>query len=172
MGKKQEKKGQASGCVIPGFLYIGPVSTASDLKFLQAHEITVILSIGKSPRRVDEGIRTADGLKTMTYHRLSLLDDPDADITRCVDQACEILDHARSSGAKVLVHCSAAISRSPTVVAAYLMSSQGYTLQQSLDILTAARPAISPNPGFLSQLQQLEAKLLTHAQDVNPVQMP
>ena len=163
MGKRQTKKTgrKPDGCVIPEFLYIGPVSTASDLAFLNLHQIKTILSIGKSPRHGHEAILTGDGRKEIIYYRLSLKDEENSDIRTCFEKACEILDHVLDSKSRVLVHCSAAISRSPTIVAAYLMKRYNLSLQQSLGKVTAARPVAAPNPWFLAQLKEIEVGLFS-----------
>lgn len=140
-------------CIIADFLYLGPVSAASNVGFLRTHEITTIVSIGRTPQRIKDIILTAKGPTPITYHRLHLTDTANSDLIPCADIFCAILDEAFASEAKVLVHCFSAISRSPAMIAAYLIKRRRYTLQESLEILQAARPAISPNPGFLNQLQ-------------------
>jgi len=59
----------------------------------------------------------------------------------------------------VLVHCRAGVSRSATIVVAYVMKSKGWTLKESLSFVKKQRAIISPNHGFLSQLVLYE-KLL------------
>lgn len=148
------------GCVIPDLLYIGPASKAASMVFLRTEGISRILSIGKSPPKVFEmEIDTPQGPRQLKYERLPLLDSENIDITPCVDKAISIIDNAAASGEKVLVHCSAAISRSPTVAAAYLMRCRGRTLQESLDTLIKARSVISPNPNFLHQLSNMEKEI-------------
>ncbi|KAL2837231.1 protein-tyrosine phosphatase-like protein [Aspergillus pseudoustus] len=158
MGKT---KRPSTGAVLPDFLYLGPVSAASDLKFLCAQGITVVISIGKSPARKHENISTEGGSRqeVITYHRLTLEDKEDADLSKCVQTACAILDEASTAKQRVLVHCSAAISRSPAVVAGYLILRRGYSLGESLDVLKQARPAVSPNRGFLEQLRKMEGEV-------------
>ncbi len=53
----------------------------------------------------------------------------------------------------VLVHCNAGVSRAPAVVIGYLMSCDGQSFDASLSLVKSARPASSPNPGFLEQLR-------------------
>jgi atypical dual specificity phosphatase len=60
---------------------------------------------------------------------------------------------------KILVHCSAGISRSPMVVAAYLMKRKGMTLKAALGQIIRVRPQVSPNAGFLQQLKEMEMEL-------------
>ncbi|KAL2814148.1 protein-tyrosine phosphatase-like protein [Aspergillus granulosus] len=166
MGRQQKKSdGKPGGFVIPEFLYLGPASLASDLSFLSSHQITTILSIGKSPHRKFETISTDDGPREITYHRLNLKDEENSDIKPCVESACAILNRVLDSKSRVLVHCSAAISRSPTIVVAYLMKKYRLSLQQSLDRVIAVRPVVSPNPGFLAQLQEMEIAIVESTGD-------
>jgi len=60
---------------------------------------------------------------------------------------------------RVLFHCSAAISRSPAIVAGYLMKRRGLTLRESLGMLVTAREAVSPNLGFMRQLCEMEREV-------------
>lgn len=62
------------------------------------------------------------------------------------------------SSAKVLVHCVVGVSRSATLVLAYLMLHQQLSLQQAI-ITVRERRWIFPNRGFLRQLCQLDQQL-------------
>jgi protein-tyrosine phosphatase len=152
-------KPSSNGCILPSFLYLAPASAASSLEFLQRHEITVVISIGKTPSRKHTSIETDHGPQSITYHRLGLEDREDADIRKCVDSACVILEEASAARKRVLVHCSAAISRSPAIVAGYLIRCRGFGLEGALGVLKEARPVVSPNRGFMEQLRALEAEV-------------
>ncbi|KAI6013155.1 hypothetical protein BKA83DRAFT_4500433 [Pisolithus microcarpus] len=60
---------------------------------------------------------------------------------------------------KILVYCSAAISRSPMVITAYLMKQNGMTLMEALGQIIHAWPQVSLNAGFLQQLKNMETEL-------------
>jgi len=120
-----------------------------------------VLSIGASPSQ--EG--RVDGV---AYHRLSINDSTSSSISQVADTACEIIDGATmasetkargSGGGKILVHCSAGISHSPMIVAAYLMRRKGMTLKAALGQIVRVRPQVSPNAGFLQQLKEMEKVL-------------
>ena len=57
----------------------------------------------------------------------------------------------------------AGVSRSATIVLAYLMTIGDYDLEKALQIVKGSRGYIQPNPGFISQLRKY------HAYDVKKV---
>ena len=149
MGKQQE----SVSLVLPPSLYLGPCSAASSETFLKGNSVTHVLSIGSSPSSQVDGV---------TYSRLSINDSASSSISKVTETACDIIDKAIASKkgtGKILVHCSAGISRSPMVVAAYLMKRRQMTLKAALGQIIRVRPQISPNAGFLQQLKDMEMEL-------------
>ncbi|ROV97974.1 hypothetical protein VMCG_07061 [Cytospora schulzeri] len=55
-------------------------------------------------------------------------------------------------GGRVLVHCTQGVSRSATIVAAYLMWRKRETAAKVLAFMKSKRPRVHPNYGFLDQL--------------------
>jgi atypical dual specificity phosphatase len=185
MGKRQHQSSKSKpphnnnpvSLVLPPSLYLGPCSAASSKQFLSSNSITDVLSIGANPSSQGGGSGRVEGV---TYHRLSINDSTSSSISKIVDAACEIIDSAilassfsssesskKSGGGngngngkgKILVHCSAGISRSPMIVAAYLMKRKGMTLKAALGQIIRVRPQISPNAGFFQQLKEMEMEL-------------
>jgi predicted protein tyrosine phosphatase len=81
---------------------------------------------------------------------------------------CDDLESAKSvPGSRVFVHCALGISRSATVVIAYVMKCQKIPLKDAVDIVKRARQQIHPNNGFLQQLDRYEAEIfqLTRSSD-------
>lgn len=157
-GKKAQnaQATEAVSLILPS-LFLGPCSSASNKAYLTANSITHVLSVGSTPAQKVEGV---------TYHRLSLNDSPTSSISKASEEACKVIEDAVASKAKkggdkgkILVHCSAGISRSPTLVVAYLMRSHGMSLKAALGLVVRARPQVSPNTGFLQQLKKLEEEL-------------
>jgi dual specificity phosphatase 12 len=66
--------------------------------------------------------------------------------------ACLFIETALSRGGKVLVHCVMGISRSATVVCAYLMVFQRLSASAAIQYVRKRRPEIHPNYGFVKQL--------------------
>ena len=59
----------------------------------------------------------------------------------------------------MLVHCQAGISRSPTIVIAYLMKKHNLKFNEAYNKVRDLRPIIAPNLIFMSQLMDYDAKL-------------
>ncbi|KAK5855633.1 hypothetical protein PBY51_007293 [Eleginops maclovinus] len=81
------------------------------------------------------------------------------DLLPWIPQALHFIEAAMSSGASVLVHCAAGISRSPALAVAYIMYSLGMDLDQAYRYVKERRPSISPNFNFLGQLQHFQRTL-------------
>jgi atypical dual specificity phosphatase len=58
----------------------------------------------------------------------------------------------------VLVHCMAGMSRSATIVCAYLLATTPMNTQETISFVRSKRPIIRPNYGFEKQLRFWEAK--------------
>ncbi|MEQ2214378.1 hypothetical protein XENOCAPTIV_004021 [Xenoophorus captivus] len=63
------------------------------------------------------------------------------------------------SGQGVLVHCQAGVSRSATVVIAYLMKHTLMTMTDAYKYVRSRRPVVSPNLNFMGQLLEFERDL-------------
>nr|KAG5704062.1 hypothetical protein BaRGS_017566 [Batillaria attramentaria] len=94
-----------------------------------------------------------------TYLSMDLRDLPDFPISKAFPEAIEFIDKAIKSGGCVLVHCNAGISRSATIVLAYLMKAKGLSLNDAFTYLRSKRPSSFPNSGFMIQLKTFEDSL-------------
>jgi protein-tyrosine phosphatase len=80
-------------------------------------------------------------------------DSPTQDILIRLAEICDFIDENRQDGSanNVLVHCWAGVSRSATVVVAYLMRKNCQSLDSALASVRECR-RIEPNPNFMEQL--------------------
>ncbi|KAJ8585417.1 DSPc-domain-containing protein [Rhizopogon salebrosus TDB-379] len=136
--------------VVPPYLFLGPYTSASR-SFIDSVGITHIISIGRTPACLDH--------PNVQYHRLQLLDKDMSSIYAASDKANQVIMDAKDSGGKVLVHCVAGVSRSPTIIAAYLVSRCSMSLKDALGLLVRVRPAVCPRSGFIAQLKELERRV-------------
>jgi protein-tyrosine phosphatase len=101
-------------------LYLGNRESARDLARLREAGITHVVNC------TDELPNYHDG--HLVYLALRLR-DPDPGLCKHLARVCDFIDRARKGG-RVLVHCFAAVSRSPSVVLAYLCH-QGHSLEEA-----------------------------------------
>jgi len=71
-------------------------------------------------------------------------------------EAVQFIENGRKAGGNVVVHCAQGKSRSSTVVIAYLMAKQGWTMDAALRFVQTKRPEAEPNPNFIEQLKEFE----------------
>ncbi|XP_072773294.1 dual specificity protein phosphatase 15 [Taeniopygia guttata] len=136
--------GNGMSQILPG-LYLGNFVDAKDLEQLSRNKITHIVSIHESPQPL---------LKDITYLRIPLPDTPEANIKRHFKECISFIHQCRLHGGNCLVHCLAGISRSTTVVVAYVMVVTELSCQEVLDAIRTIRPVANPNPGFRQQLSE------------------
>lgn len=65
----------------------------------------------------------------------------------------------------MLVHCARGVSRSATLVLAYLMIYERLTVAEAIEAVRGHRN-ILPNVGFLEQLRDLDARLAVQKKDI------
>jgi protein-tyrosine phosphatase len=71
-------------------------------------------------------------------------------------EATEFIHNQLVQERPVLVHCRAGVSRSATVVLAYLVEYCGYSLRDAFTMTLQRRPTVTPNLGFMDKLRQYE----------------
>ncbi|MBS0616399.1 MAG: dual specificity protein phosphatase family protein [Verrucomicrobia bacterium] len=69
------------------------------------------------------------------------------------------IQDALNADQKVLIHCRGGVSRSPTVLIAYLMKEFGVTHDQALNYVRSRRRGVDPNIGFRAGLQEYNNRL-------------
>ncbi len=77
---------------------------------------------------------------------------------RYFTQAADYVEEALGSGGRVYVHCVQGLSRSATLVVAFLMLKRSLTVTQAFETVRRKR-AVFPNYGFLKQLCLLNDQL-------------
>ncbi len=87
-----------------------------------------------------------------------LVDTDDAHNGQELWKAVEKVDQLMSQNRIVLVHCVSGVSRSCVVIMGYLATRRGMSLDEALDIVRKARPAVLPEPDLLELLKAPEAR--------------
>ncbi|XP_056287813.1 dual specificity protein phosphatase 26-like isoform X1 [Pseudoliparis swirei] len=141
------------GAVLQAHLYSRDI--ASDRRELTKLGITHILNCAQSKWR--GGAENYAGM-SVTYHGIEAHDSPTFDMSVNFYPAAEFIHKALTGGGTVLVHCAVGVSRSATLVLAYLMIRQNLTLVESIRTVKDHRGVV-PNRGFLRQLNGLDGIL-------------
>ncbi len=110
------------------------------------------------PEEVAEN-RIAEKVAGRDWLHVPVDDDWQEDISQHFQQVIEFIDAAKANNKQVLVHCAGGISRSPTLIAAYLMWTHGWKCNQAIDHIMARRKIADPNEGFMKQLLEFERVL-------------
>mmetsp|Transcript_13884 Transcript_13884/g.39502 ORF Transcript_13884/g.39502 Transcript_13884/m.39502 type:complete len:186 (-) Transcript_13884:43-600(-) len=137
--------------IIEGRLYLSGSRAAQKRALLDKLGITCVISL-----EVDMAQSPYDG-NVMYKNFGCLLDDPSARIEDLFAEAFHLLDEWKEK--RVLVHCTAGISRSATIVIGYMMHSLGYSLPRAYYEVKKRRYIVTPNDGFFQKLQALDASL-------------
>ncbi|EJD49938.1 phosphatases II, partial [Auricularia subglabra TFB-10046 SS5] len=129
--------------IIPG-LFLGSWGAAYNVPELKRVGVTHILTALQ-----DDPFPRPEGFARL---HVPLDDYAEEDLLSALPASVEFIEGALNSGGKVLVHCQAGISRSASIVAAYLIASQKLTRATAVELIKKKRPGIRPNDGFLKQL--------------------
>jgi len=136
-------------------LYIGSQDAALNLKELKMNDIKSILNVGYGiPNHFENNINDDDDnvKDKISYLKIDMLDDVTYNIIDQFNRCFEFIDSQPS----VLIHCNAGISRSSTILLAYMMNKYKKPLSTCLTLVRDARACVKPNQGFQKQLEQFE----------------
>jgi protein-tyrosine phosphatase len=127
-------------------LYLGNADS-SHQRLLQKHNIKAIVRLANGPF-IDEN--------KYDLLRIFLEDHVQEPISDFFGDAIAFINEHRHQRHNVLVHCTAGVSRSATIVIAYVAHTMGWPVWRALDYVRQKAPWINPNIGFLRQLYQCE----------------
>ncbi|KAK1265164.1 Protein-tyrosine-phosphatase MKP1 [Acorus gramineus] len=140
-------------------VYLGGDSVARNRDILRRHGITHVLNC--------VGFVCPEYFKSdLVYKTLWLQDSPSEDITSILYDVFDYFEDVRSQAGRVLVHCCQGVSRSTSLVIAYLMWREGQSFDDAFQFVKAARGIANPNMGFACQLLQCQKRV--HAIPLSP----
>ena len=139
--------------------------------------ISEIRNNGEMVRKTSLHINAAEEVNTnlhihgMVHIDLNWYDAPLQDINEngLLFHMVKLIDGYLRCGKQVLVNCFAGVSRSATVVIAYLMYKNKWNVKEAIDFVRTKRYFINPNYGFVCQLHNLQQDL--HTLDENYLQL-
>ncbi|ELP91980.1 dual specificity protein phosphatase, putative [Entamoeba invadens IP1] len=134
--------------VIPGELYLGTRYGAEYNAILRQYSIQSVLSLVIGEIEIPTFIKQK--------LQISIEDSSYENIEKHFEGCITFIEQ---NPKPVLVHCEMGVSRSASIVIAYLMKTQKKTLKESYDFVKAKRTWINPNNGFWCQLYHFAKSL-------------
>ncbi|CAO3635135.1 unnamed protein product [Mucor hiemalis] len=143
--------------IIPGFLFVGPeIETVDHANQLDARCIKRVLNMAEEC--LDEGLEEKQS--SIIYHKIAARDTLEMkNIELVMMEAVQFIEEAKKNHEPIYVHCKAGKSRSITAILAYLVTSERWTLKRAYRHVIKARPNMSPNIGFISELMKMEGRV-------------
>ncbi|CAN6607494.1 tyrosine-protein phosphatase Yvh1p [Trichomonascus vanleenenianus] len=142
-------------------IWLGSLMALSGQKTMREKGITHVLSVLSPDLSVDQAQHPffgvpkdlSDQVRGFTHRRFDVDDVEDENIVQFFHETYQYIDEALSKGEHILVHCVAGVSRSATVVCAYLMRKNFWDAETALEFVRSKRAIANPNFGFVEQLQ-------------------
>jgi len=88
------------------------------------------------------------------YKKIDIRDTKNENFKKYFDECFEFIENAVSKNGKVIVHCAYGISRSSTIVIAYLIRKYRMSYEMAYNLVKNKRNIIEPNEGFVEQLKE------------------
>ena len=148
--------------IVPG-LYLTSVYGATKENIIRKNVSLLINSAQELPRQDIAGVESV---------KIFLDDTPYALINVYFDRMADKMHEHMVRGGRVLVHCMLGVSRSTSLVLAYLMKYRNMSLKSSYDLVVSKRSCVRPNPGFWRQLVDYEKKLFSSYKPKNETSIP
>ena len=133
-------------------VYVGGWKPATDKSMLKSNKITHIVCCID----VEDPFRFPGDF---IYLNIKADDRVEQDMAQFFDRTNKFIDQCLKNGGSIYVHCGAGISRSATIVCAYLIFALHISTKQAVNMCQQARPFVKPNEGFLSQLKAFEKQV-------------
>jgi len=140
---------------IDSHIYLSSYKMANDKKILNKYKIKNILTIMPECNDCDK----MNKYKGINYLQISKEDNQNENLKEEFDKCFKFINNAIDNEENILIHCRAGKSRSPTIIAAYLIKKYGLSRDDALNYMKKNRKIISPNPGFMKQLKEFEAEV-------------
>jgi protein-tyrosine phosphatase len=141
--------------IIPGLFLSGQDVTKNKALLIDEKKITHILNLATNVENSFE--------KEIIYKVFKVEDSLNQDLLECIHESISFIDSAlKDKENKVLVHCNAGVSRSASIVIAFLMFKRIYNnYEDAFKHVQSRRSVVYPNSNFVKQLNEFESMLNT-----------
>lgn len=130
---------------------------------IRKYGIDCVITVCKEAKRLDFG-------PNVEIVRLNIVDSKSESLIEHFDAIADKIRDVKSSESKCLVHCVGGVSRSPTMIMAYLMKHERMSLRDAFCLVRSKRKYAKPNVGFWHQLIDYERRLFNGASTVRMIE--
>ena len=142
--------------IIKDFLYISSYKTASTVTDLKNLKITNIINCSGD---LCENLSNDSSLLNIEYLTLNIRDNVSENI-ECLFFLCiNYINDVKEKKGRVLIHCYKGVSRSVSIVIAYLIYLYKWSYDKAFDFVQSKRSIANPNIGFYLQLKTFYKRL-------------
>ncbi|XP_075432575.1 dual specificity protein phosphatase 22-A-like isoform X3 [Ascaphus truei] len=135
-------------------LYLGNIRDAEDKATLSRNGIAHIVSVHNNAKPL---------LPEVTYLCIAASDSANQNLIQHFKKCIRFIHESRLRGGGCLVHCLAGVSRSTTILVAYLMTVTNFGWEDCLSAVKSVRSYVGPNFGFQQQLLEYQMGLVTES---------
>ena len=126
-------------------LFLGNQESSQNSSFIQTRKITHIINAASKdcPSYIHPHVQ---------YYNIPISDEISASITPYLSTSINFIKKAHEENGCVLSHCEKGLSRSVSIVIAYLISEKKMSYRSALNKTLEVRPHTQPNPKFTKEL--------------------
>ena len=132
--------------IIKDRIYLGNADFSLNNELLKSKNISCIIVCGSELE--------CKYPKEYKYLKIDLNDYIEDSIIPHIDKCIQFINENKNK--KIFVHCNAGVSRSPSIIIAYLIKSLNYNFNEAYNLVKKKRNIIKPNEKFLQELKGLK----------------
>ena len=142
--------------IIKDFLYISSYKTASTITDLKNLKITNIINCSGD---LCENLKPDPSSIKIEYLTLNIRDNVSENIECLFFKCIDYINEVKEKKGRVLIHCYKGVSRSVSIVIAYLIYLYKWSYDKAFDFVQSKRSIANPNIGFYLQLKTFHKRL-------------
>ena len=139
-------------------IFLGDLEGSKDYEYFLKEKINNVLSVIDNPPKYSDD-------KNINHKIIKMDDLFTENIIKIFKECIEFIDKAD----KIYIHCTCGVSRSATIVIAYLMWKTHSDFKVVYFFIKKRRPEIDPNNGFRRQLNLFHKLLVDNNCDLNKI---
>ena len=144
-------------------IYLGDVEGTEDLNYFSKEKITHVLSLNDlDPKYITISFPESSNI---IHKMVPISDEENFNLFKYLKECIEFIENSN----KIYIHCMCGISRSPSIIIAYLMWKTHCNYYDAYFFVKNRRNFISPNDGFIKQLLLFEKILKENNYDLNKI---